>query len=199
MSRPRGRPPSSPNARDRLDDGKFAVVIYERTDRPGFRVCSGFRGARAAEVAARTLEEARALRDSIWLGYQRGHLERPDPEPMTLGELADRIARRTYNSAKTARSYTQVWKQFAEHVGHARAPRRIYRLDILGFFEAVEEGKWSGRRGEKSTLASYLRTLRACFNWAREKRWLAEQPSTRPWSISENFRRKLLPRFRRRV
>jgi integrase len=176
---PRGRPPGSKATVDRWDDGRFTVTIYYRADRHAYRIVSGWRGAVPAETSATREDEARAVADAIWRGYQRGDLIAPEPEPQTLKALSDKIAVRTDLRPKTLRSYLQVWSLFGRHVGLTRHPRRVYRMDVVDFLDTVEAGTYSPRSEPDSpnTLVTYHRTLRAGFNWAITKRWLDENPT----------------------
>lgn len=170
---PGGRPVSSKLIVERWDDGSFHVTVYARADRNGFRVLSRFRGAPPVERAATTEEEARDLAETIWRQYQRGGLGRPEPEPLTLRELVDAFAAQAHLRDKTRRSYRQVLELFARHVGERRAPRRVYRLDVVDFLDSVEAGAYHprGQAASPRTIATYHRTLRACFRWAIGKGW----------------------------
>lgn len=173
---PRGRPPGSPNVVDRWDDGRFSVVIYARADRSGYRIVSGFRGDKSAETTASTEEGARAVADVIWTGYQRGDVVAPDPAPLTIAALGEAVAAHA-ERPKTQRSYRQVWGLFARHVGINRAPKAIYRLDVVDFLSTVEAGTYSPKDTcSPQTLLTYHRTLKAGFNWAISKRWIAANP-----------------------
>lgn len=176
---PRGRPPGSPNALVRLDDGRFSVVVYYRPERANFRIVSGFRGARPAETSASREDEARAIADTIWTSYQRGRITAPDPAPLTLRDLVEAIATRPKLSPKTLRSYHQVWSLFARHVGESRPPARVYRMDVVDFLDTVGEGTYSQKREADSpqTIATYHRTLRAGFRWAIKRHWLVDDPT----------------------
>lgn len=174
----------SDNVRERYDDGICQVVVYERTDRPGFRVITRLVGARPAERAASTLDEARALAEVIWRGYQHGDIAAPPREPVTIAELRDRVCALP-PSRKAQASYRKVWDLFVRHIGPSRAPRRVWRLDVVGFLDAVDEGRYRlpGRASAEdeptsaATLASYHRTLRAGFRWALKQRWIADCPT----------------------
>lgn len=180
MPRQRG----SDNVRDRYDDGTCQVVIYERTDRPGFRVVTRIIGARPVERSARTIDEARALADVVWRGYQRGDIKAPTREPVTIAELAE-IACELPPSQKSKASYRRVWNLFVRHVGATRSPRRVWRLDVVDFLDAVEDGRYRlpGRASaadeptSAATLHSYFRTLRAGFRYALEQRWIVDCPT----------------------
>lgn len=173
---PRGRPQGGASVVDRWDDGKFVVTIYTRGAR--FRVVAGFRGGGSAEKSSPDLDEARALADGFWRAYQRGDIEAPEVEPATLAELATAIETKPGLKPKTRRSYAQVWRLFAKHVGEKRPPRRVYRLDVQGFLDAVEALTYSPKEsGSARTIETYLRTLRAGFRWAMKRRWLLDDPT----------------------
>lgn len=160
-------PPRSKLKRWERDDGKFRVVVFARSDSPTFRVESGRTGSRLASVAAADLDEAVALAEAIWLGYQRGAVDVGDAPPDTLEELAKRLCSDPRHRPKTQRSYAGVWRLFRGHLGDKRAPSRIYPLDVRSFLE----------RHEGATFNTYLRTLRATLRVAVEKGWLAEDPT----------------------
>ena len=65
---------------------------------------------------------------------------------------------------------------FARHVGEGKAPRRVYRLEVVDFLDTVEAGGYHprGKPASPRTIATYHRTLRACFRWAIEKGWRAK-------------------------
>ena len=174
---PGGRPVSSKLLIERWDDGRFQVTLYGRHDSKGFRVLSRFRGAPPVERGAQTEAEARDLADTIWRQYQRGGIERPDPEPLTLRELVDAFANQAHLRGATQRSYQQVLDLFTRHVGEQRAPRRVYRLDVVDFLDTVEAGGYHprGQAASPRTIATYHRTLRACFRWAIKKGWRGDR------------------------
>lgn len=169
---PGGRPVSSPAIVDRWADDKFQVTIYARPS-GAFRVLCRFRGGEPTDRQLGTEAEARELAETLWRTYQRGGLDRPDPEPLTLAELATRFAGQSHLRPATRRSYEQVLDLFARHVGAQRLPRRVYRLDVVDFLDAVEAGTYHPRRTPASprTIATYHRTIRAAFRWAIEKGW----------------------------
>jgi integrase len=151
----------------REDDGRFHVTVAARTDRPGFRVRSGFRGGRLDTRSAVTQAEAEALAGGIWRAYQLGAIEAPEVAPETLGQLTDCIEKRTDLSPKTVASYRRVWMLLVRAVGESRPLKRLYRMDVEAWLVA-----YSGQ-----TRATYLRTLRAGFSWARSKGWMQVDPT----------------------
>lgn len=151
----------------RADDGRFHVTVAARTDRPGYRVRSGFRGGRLDTRSARTQAEAEAIAEGVWRAYQLGAIDAPEVAPETAGQLAERIEQRTDISPKTVSSYRRVWALFVRAVGASRPLKRLYRMDVEAWLVA-----YTGQ-----TRATYLRTLRAGFSWARSKGWVTSDPT----------------------
>lgn len=173
---PGGRPRGSSNVRERFADAHFSVTVYERTSRPGFRVVARRVGGDQTERIGTTLDEALTIADGIWRSYQRGELGDVEPAPATLSELVQRLG--------PSGSAARVWSLFQRHVGE-RGVRRVWRLDVVGFLDATEDGRYrhQGRATAEeqptssATCLSYLRTLRAGFRFAQRKGWIDDDPT----------------------
>lgn len=148
-------------------DDKFAVSVQARSDRPGYRVRSGFRGGDRDTRSAPGRDEAIAIGQAIWKLYLDGALTAPELAPETVAQVLDAIERRTDITAATRRGYTQVWTQLTRAVGESRSIHRVATSDI----EAWLSG-WSG-----VTRATYLRTVRAVYRWAIRQGWTSRDPT----------------------
>lgn len=151
----------------RQSDGRFSITVAARSDRPGYRVRSGFRGGVLDTRSTVSEAEAKAIAEGVWTAYQLGAIEAPEQAPETLGQLAERIELRDDLTTKTKASYRRVWSLLVRAVGASRALRRVYRLDLEAWLT-----HYSGQ-----TRATYLRTVRAGFSWARKKGWISADPT----------------------
>lgn len=171
---PGGRPRGAGSVRERYADAHFSVTVYEGAR--GFRIVTRRAGYRPNEKVASDEAHALACAADIWRMYQRGDLGPNEAPPATLAELIERLG--------PDGSAARVWSLFARHVGDTRKIRRIWRLDVIGFLDAVEDGRYrhAGRKTaaeqptSSATCLSYLRTIRAGLNRARKLGWIADDP-----------------------
>lgn len=154
-------------------DGVYRVAVFARTDHDSFRVESGWCGTRAGSQASPDERDAIEVAEGIWLGYQRGAVDKPAVEVETLHAMIDAIVARAMakGSAKTASGYHRVWNLFEKQVGARREPKRVYPSDVRCFLAGYSNGQ------HNETHNTYLRTLRAGFRFAIGEGWMREDPS----------------------
>lgn len=148
-------------------DDRFRVVVGHRSDRPGYRVRSGYRGGHRDTRSTPDREEALAIGRAIWDYYQAGALTAPTVAPQTVAQLGECIERRDDVTIATKRGYAQVWAQLTRAVGEERSIHRVHASDLEAWLSA-----WEG-----VTRATYLRTVRAIYRWAIREGWASKDPT----------------------
>lgn len=151
-------------------DGRFSVTVRRRTGRETYLLRAWWRGDRSpTSETHRELADAVAAAEAVWLAYQHGEIEKVDPPPETLGALVDRVAKRADVAPATLRTYAQGLSLLTGSLGGERLLIRTHPREIRGWLNKMT--------CKEASKATYLRTARAMFRWARRKGWMAHDPT----------------------
>lgn len=162
-------PRRSSRAVARYSDGQFTVVAEKRSNHHSFRVRAWFKGQDQKTEAASTAEEARQAAESIWLAYVDGIFDNPARTPETLEALTKQFSSRADLRPATQRTYQELLGRFASWLGEARAPASVRRRDVQRWLD--------DQSCSNTSKVSYLRTLRACFRWAKKQGFVEDVPT----------------------
>lgn len=176
-------PRAPKNSVFRKSDGRFNVVVDRRQDHTSFRIRAWFTGDRANSEAATAESDAIRAAENIWEAYRKGLLKKKAVEPVNLRELLGLFLERSDLTKKTKGSYERAIRPFLDSAGEERSLRTLAENDIVVWISELT--------CKEVSKATYLRTLRAFFNWTVEQGWMEanptlelsikSRPSMRPW------------------
>ena len=160
-----------PSAFERSDE-RFTIKCDWRTSGGGgWRVWYWFRGQKRKEKQFQDKQEALQHCSAIWRHYQARSLPgMRNAAPDTLGDFLKSFLDRDL-SPKTLYDYRNVLNRFCDFTGPHRKPKNITRIDIDLWFEALNEDL------SCSSKASYLRTIKAFFNYGVKQGWIEANPA----------------------
>jgi integrase len=91
-------------------------------------------------------------------------------QPADLAGLTDSFLDRDL-STKTKKEYEQILRRFCGFAGSSRKPQNITRVDVDLWFESLPNGL------SDASKATYLRTIKAFFNFGVRQGWLESNPA----------------------
>jgi integrase len=153
-------------------DGHFTVKMSRRVTGGGaWRVWWWFRGGKRTERQFQIEREAEQHGVSIWRQYQARSLAgMRNAQPADLNGFIDSFLDRDL-SMKTKKEYQQILTRFCGFVGSSRKPQNISRVDVDLWFESLPIGL------SDASKATYLRTIKAFFNFGVKHGWLESNPA----------------------
>lgn len=170
-------------------DGHFTVNVDSRIGAgSSWRVRWWFRGNSRKEKRAPTKEEAIQIAGSIWNSYEAhtlpGMINSP---PGCLSDFVYSFLERDLRPS-TKRCYSKILIPFSAFVGSQRRLKGISSHDITTWLSSFPESLSDASR------ATYLRTVKALFNYAVKQRWIDVSPARFLSVKVERKRVKFLPR-----
>ena len=178
------------------DDGIFRVQAYTEKRQDGatrYRVRWTWRGVgQRSTRSAKTAAGAVGAAEDLWLAYAEGELDAPDPEPLTLGELATRWLDSVEVRPLTRANRATTVNQLLAVLGAARKPSALTRGAVRAFMESIAHKAPRTRRKQ-------FGDVKALGRWAVRKGWLGTDPTAaldlkfdvpvgvRPWMGPEEW------------
>lgn len=153
-------------------DGTFSVLVDVRVGAgSSWRVRWNFVGQKRTEKRFPLKEEAVEFAHSLWLSYEAATLPgMANQPPADLGSLASRFLERELRPS-TLHGYRHILAHFVASVGPSRRLKNISTHDI---------DTWLSTRSQmlsSASKASYIRCVKALFNYAIKQGWLQASPA----------------------
>tara|TARA_R110000824_G_scaffold341724_2_gene528145 strand:+ start:1475 stop:2620 length:1146 start_codon:yes stop_codon:yes gene_type:complete len=170
-------------------DGHFTVNVDSRIGAgSSWRVRWWFRGNPRREKRAPTKAEAIQIAESIWNSYEANTLPGMiNAPPACLGDFVSSFLQRDLRPS-TKLAYRKILIPFSAFVGSQRRLKGISTHDLTTWLSSFSESLTDASR------ATYLRTVKALFNFAVKQRWIDVSPARFLTVKVQRKRVKFLPR-----
>ncbi len=153
-------------------DGRFSVRAWIETNtagNPQYRIRFWYKGGEVRTITAKSEAEAADSAAKFWRAHIDGKLDAPATAPVTLGELRDKFMLRKDIAPATIETYGKILGRFVAHAGKDLLLEAVGKAAIAKWFASME--------CKPVSQASYLRTIKALFSWARKQKFMDRDPT----------------------